>query len=132
VTTPAAPQVKSEARGATRVADRVVAKIAMQGAREALRASSPAQPRGPAAGSTTPTARVKVSVRRPGENGFGQAQVRVSVDLDYPTQVGFQCAEVRRRVMERVESLAGMTILQVAVRVERLRGPQSSGKERAR
>lgn len=110
----------------------MVAKIAMQGAREALRASSPAHPPGPAAGSATPTARAKVSVRRQGDNGFGQAQVRVSVDLDYPTQIGMQCAEVRRRVSERVENLAGMTILQVAVRVERLRGPQSSGKERAR
>ncbi|MHA4820058.1 hypothetical protein ACXZ65_37555 [Streptomyces aculeolatus] len=110
----------------------MVAKIAMQGAREALRASSPANPQSPAAGSTAATARAKVSVRRQGENGFGQAQVRISVDLDYPTQIGIQCAEVRRRVSERVESLAGMTILQVAVSVERLRGPQSSGKERAR
>ncbi|WP_442814520.1 hypothetical protein [Streptomyces sp. NBC_01808] len=114
------------------MADRVVAKIAMQEAREALRARSPAHTQGPAAGSTTATARAKVSVRPQGGNGFGQAQVQVSVDLDYPTQIGIQCAEVRRRVSERVESLAGMTILQVAVRVERLRGPQASGRERAR
>ncbi|MFF0727360.1 Asp23/Gls24 family envelope stress response protein [Streptomyces sp. NPDC004134] len=122
----------SEARGATRVADRVVAKIAMQGAREALRASSPAHTGGAAAGSTTATARARVSVHRQGENGFGEARVQVSVDLGYPTPIGIQCAEVRRRVSERVESLAGMTVLQVAVRVERLGGPQPSGRERVR
>ncbi|MEO3852058.1 Asp23/Gls24 family envelope stress response protein [Streptomyces sp. B8F3] len=126
MTTPEASSVEAGARGATHVADRVVAKIAMQAAREALRAS------GPTAGPMRANARAKVSVSRQGKNDLGQAHVQVSVDLDYPTRIGSQCAEVRRRVRERVENLAGMSVRQVAVSVEGLHGPQSSDGERVR
>ncbi|AZM46080.1 hypothetical protein DMB38_09835 [Streptomyces sp. WAC 06738] len=126
MTTPEASRVEAGARGATRVADRVVAKIAMQAAREALRASSPAD------GPVRANARAKASVHRQGGNGLGQAHVQVDVDLDYPARIGSQCAEVRRHVRERVEHLAGMSVRQVAVSVERLHGPQSSDVERVR
>lgn len=132
MTTRAASPVRAAARGATYVADPVVAKIAVQGAREALRARGPDHAGNPAASPTPANARAEVAVHRQGQSGLGQAQVRVSVDLDYPTRIGDRCADIRRRVRERVEDLTGMTVGQVAVRVERLRGPQSSGGERVR
>lgn len=98
----------------------------MQAAREALRASSPT------AGPVRANARAEVSVSRQGNNDLGQAHVQVSVDLDYPTRIGSQCAEVHRRVRESVEYLAGMSVRQVAVSVEHLHGPQSSDVERVR
>ncbi|GGX78800.1 hypothetical protein GCM10010358_36350 [Streptomyces minutiscleroticus] len=91
-------------RGATRIADRVVAGIAAQAAREALGHLPPDVAR-PHTG---------VEVRH------GTARVRVVLELDYPCDVGGRCAAVRRRVAERVEELAGRRVTEVAVRVERL------------
>ncbi|MEU8590639.1 hypothetical protein AB0C59_27090 [Streptomyces sp. NPDC048664] len=91
-------------RGATRIADLVIAKIAAQAAREALAPLAPdAQP---------PHATVVV-------HGT-DARVRVSVELGYPCDIGGRCAAVRRRVTERVGALAGVDVHQVAVLVERL------------
>jgi uncharacterized alkaline shock family protein YloU len=91
-------------RGATRIADRVVAKIAAQAAREAV-------------GELPPDAarpRAIVTVHR------DTARVRVHLDLGYPGDVGARCGRVRRRVTERVGALTGMTVPEVAVLVERL------------
>ncbi|AJP01394.1 hypothetical protein TU94_07770 [Streptomyces cyaneogriseus subsp. noncyanogenus] len=91
-------------RGATRIADRVVAKIAAQAAREAV-------------GELPPDAarpRATVAVHR------DTARVRVHLDLGYPGDVGARCGRVRRRVAERVGALTGMTVPEVAVLVERL------------
>ncbi|WNZ12610.1 hypothetical protein [Streptomyces sp. 11x1] len=91
-------------RGATRIADRVVAKIAAQAAREALEAPAPA--------SAPPNATVVVL--------HETARVRVTLGLPYPSDIGGQCAAVRRHVIERVGTLAGMRVTEVAVQVERL------------
>ncbi len=91
-------------RGATRVADRVVAKIAAQAAREALASLPPDAP--------PPHAMVVVHQTT--------ARVRVSLELDYPSDIGGQCRAVRHRVAERVGALAGMEVHEVAVQVERL------------
>ncbi|MDX3645198.1 hypothetical protein [Streptomyces sp. MB09-02B] len=91
-------------RGATRIADRVVAKIAGQAAREALVA--------PALASAPPNATVVVH--------HETARVRVTLGLPYPSDIGGQCAAVRRHVIERVGTLAGMRVTEVAVQVERL------------
>jgi uncharacterized alkaline shock family protein YloU len=91
-------------RGATRIADRVVAKIAAQAAREAWEPPSP--------GSASPSATVVVS--------HGTARIRVSLELPYPSDIGRQCAAVRHHVAERVGMLAGMRVPEVAVQVERL------------
>ncbi|QKW05776.1 hypothetical protein HUT18_04680 [Streptomyces sp. NA04227] len=95
-------------RGATRIADRVVAKIASQAAREAL-VTVPS-------GGSPPHA--TVSVRR------DVARVRVSVELGYPSDIGGQCAAVRQQVTRRVTALAGLTVPEVAVQVERLHPAQ--------
>ncbi|MDW8805584.1 hypothetical protein P1P68_12530 [Streptomyces scabiei] len=91
-------------RGAIRIADRVVAKIAAQAAREALVA--------PAPGSAPPNATVLVA--------HETARVHVMLGLPYPSDIGGQCAAVRRHVIERVGTLAGMHVSEVAVTVERL------------
>ncbi|KFG01501.1 hypothetical protein IQ62_07355 [Streptomyces scabiei] len=96
--------VPSGERGATRIADRVVAKIAAQAAREALVASTP--------DSAPPNATVVVR--------HETARVSVSLGLPYPSDIGGQCAAVRRHVTERVGTLAGMHVSEVAVHVERL------------
>ncbi|AWT42330.1 MULTISPECIES: Asp23/Gls24 family envelope stress response protein [Streptomyces] len=91
-------------RGATRIADRVVAKIAAQAAREAV---------GPLpADASRPHATVVVR--------HGTARLRVHLELDYPTDVGARCHAVRRHVTERVGALTGMDVPEVAVQVERL------------
>ncbi|OEU96856.1 Asp23/Gls24 family envelope stress response protein [Streptomyces oceani] len=102
-----------------RIADRVVAKVAAQAAREALRDGPGADvlPRGRKA---APSA--DVAVRGGRLRGAGQAaHVRVSVVLGYPSDIGAQCGAVRRRVASRVRELVGMDVPEVAVEVTRLR-----------
>ncbi|MEU2493354.1 hypothetical protein [Streptomyces sp. NPDC007883] len=101
---PAAKGMAPGERGATTVADRVVAKIAAQAAREAL-------PQVPEGGSA-PHATVTVH--------HDHARVRITLELDYPCDIGGQCRLVRRHVAQRVEALAGMAVPEVAVQVERL------------
>ncbi|THA22861.1 Asp23/Gls24 family envelope stress response protein [Streptomyces sp. A1277] len=91
-------------RGETTIADRVVAKIAAQAAKEAVDA--------PPKEAATP--RATVTVHR------GTARVRVTLELGYPGDIGHQCGAVRRRVTERVKALAGMEVPEVAVQVEHL------------
>ncbi|MGX1565977.1 Asp23/Gls24 family envelope stress response protein [Streptomyces sp. NPDC055506] len=91
-------------RGATRIADRVVAKIASQAAREAVGTLPPDADR--------PSASVVVH--------HEAAHVRVHIELDYPCDVGDRCRQVRRQVVERVGTLAGMDVPEVVVQVERL------------
>ncbi|MBD0709938.1 MULTISPECIES: Asp23/Gls24 family envelope stress response protein [unclassified Streptomyces] len=104
-------------RGATAIADRVVAKIAAQAAREAA---------GPAPeGGSKPHA--SVAVHR------DSARIAVTLDLDYPADVGRRCGAVRRRVRARVEELAGLEVHEVTVQVERLHSAltrQSAGRDR--
>jgi uncharacterized alkaline shock family protein YloU len=104
-------------RGATRIADRVVAKIASQAAREAVGSLPPDAGR--------PSATVVVRPQAPGSARAGGtpiqvAHVRVHVELDYPCDVGARCRQVRRRVVERVGALVGMQVPEVVVHVERL------------
>ncbi|QKV95668.1 Asp23/Gls24 family envelope stress response protein [Streptomyces sp. NA02950] len=101
-------------RGATRIADRVVAKIASQAAREAL----------DSADTLPPHAVVAVHER--------VARVRVAVELGYPSDIGAQCGAVRRQVRERIGALAGMEVPEVAVTVERLHSPPLDRAERGR
>ncbi|MFF2010362.1 hypothetical protein ACFVWY_14995 [Streptomyces sp. NPDC058195] len=100
----ASGRIAAGERGETRIADRVVAKIAAQAAKEAVDE--------PPEGGTAP--RATVTVRR------DTARVRVSLELGYPGDIGRQCGGVRRRVVERVRALAGMDVPEVTVQVERL------------
>ncbi|MFF4184340.1 iron-sulfur cluster assembly protein [Streptomyces sp. NPDC001691] len=103
-------------RGATRIADRVVAKIAAQAAREALD--------GIPEGGAPPHAAVTVHQ--------DSARVRVSVELGYPGDLGGQCRAVRHQVAERVRALAGMEVPEVAVQIERLHAAGAGAADRGR
>ncbi|GGJ37989.1 hypothetical protein GCM10010121_056450 [Streptomyces brasiliensis] len=91
-------------RGATRIADRVVAKVAAQAAREAL---------GPLPEEAAPPHATVVT-------HHDAVRIRVHLELGYPTDIGARCAAVRRHVVERVGALVGMEVPEVAVEVERL------------
>ncbi|MEU6081763.1 hypothetical protein [Streptomyces sp. NPDC047108] len=119
-------------RGDTRIADRVVAKIAARAAKEALEGAPAAQ--------WVPAERrphATVSLRRAPDQGgalppFGEARIRIAVELGYPCDIGAQCGVVRRDVMERVRALAGMDVPEVSVSVERLHSEQSRATEQGR
>lgn len=104
-------------RGATRIADRVVAKIAARAAREALPTGVPEDGDAP---------RATVTVHR------DVAHVRISLELDFPCDIGARCGAVRRQVVERVEALAGMSVPEVAVSVERLHSARSRAAAQGR
>ncbi|KJY42649.1 hypothetical protein VR41_06880 [Streptomyces sp. NRRL B-1568] len=106
-------------RGATRIADRVVTKIASQAAREALDGAR-------ADDLEPPHATVAVHE--------GAARVRVSLELAYPVDIGARCRAVRSRIVERVHGLAGMDVPEVVISVERLHSPHMdrTGGERVR
>ncbi|WSQ08140.1 Asp23/Gls24 family envelope stress response protein [Streptomyces sp. NBC_01231] len=103
-------------RGATRIADRVVAKVAGQAAREALGELPDA--------ASPPHASVVVH--------HGSARVRVHLELDYPCDIGARCGSVRRHVVERVGALVGMEVPEVAVQVERLHPATAHGTAQGR
>ena len=108
--------VGAAGRGATTIADKVVAKIAAQAAREAV--SVPAEGSAPHA---------SVVVHR------DSAWVSVSLELDYPADLGRQCGEVRSRVMRRVKELVGLEVPEVSVHVERLHSARTArGSARGR
>ncbi|MFF7979459.1 Asp23/Gls24 family envelope stress response protein [Streptomyces sp. NPDC007901] len=111
--TPSAPAaVAPGERGALRIADRVVAKVASQAAREAL-GSLPKD-------AVPPHATVVVH--------HEAVRVRVHLELDYPSDIGARCAAVRRHVVERVGALVDMEVPEVAVHVERLHPAQTQGR----
>ncbi|GLV95198.1 hypothetical protein Slala04_66510 [Streptomyces lavendulae subsp. lavendulae] len=106
----AAPAVVAAGdRGAIRIADRVVAKIAAQAAREALAGTSGAPPHA--------TVTVHHDI----------ARVRVSLELDYPSDLAAQCAAVRSSVVRRVEQLANMSVPEVDVDIEHLHSVHTRG-----
>lgn len=112
------PHTPPAERGATRIADRVVAKIAAQAAREALAARPDGPPgaegagAGGAAAPGAPHATVTVH--------HDIARVRVSLELDYPGDLAARCAAVRSRVVRRVEEYAGMSVPEVDIDIEHL------------
>lgn len=110
----AADRVAAAERGATTIADRVVAKIAAQAAREALDGVPEG---GVPEGGAPPRAMVRVH--------HDAARVRVTLELGYPSDIGTQCGAVRHHVAERVQALAGMEVPEVAVQVERLHSADS-------
>ena len=146
------PGVPRGERGAITVADRVVAKIASQVAREALSRFTESAGRVPP-GRRTP--RVTTSVRRaperntaraPERNTAGrdaesaagqqallfEARLRIAVELGYPSDIGAQCAAVRGEVTERLRTWAGMEVSDLVVSVERLHSVHARHMDRER
>jgi uncharacterized alkaline shock family protein YloU len=103
-------------RGATRIADRVVAKVAGQAAREAV-GELPED-------AARPYATVVVR--------HETARIRLHLELEYPCDIGARCRRVRRHVIERVGELVGMEVPEVAVQVERLHPVAAHGAAQGR
>ncbi|GAA2460044.1 Asp23/Gls24 family envelope stress response protein [Streptomyces macrosporus] len=117
--TAAGSWVPAAERGATRITDRVIGKIASRAAREALDAV-PEVSRTPRELYRDPRATATV-LRPPDADGSnGEARVRVAIELPYPCDIGARCGAVRRRVASRVLELAGLSVRQVTVEVARL------------
>ncbi|MET8783181.1 Asp23/Gls24 family envelope stress response protein [Streptomyces sp. NPDC004589] len=112
-------------RGATRIADLVVAKIAAQAAQEAL---GPLPPEAAPPHATVVVLHHPADPARGATNPTGTARVGVSLELGYPCDIGGRCGAVRRRVVERVGALAGMEVHEVAVQVERLHPGPAQGR----
>ena len=122
------------------MADRVVAKIAAQVACEALSRFTES------AGQVPPdrrTPHVTASVRRaPERNGegrggdpaesrpvLGEVRARIAVELGYPSDIGAQCAAVRREVAERLRAWADMDVSDLVVSVEGLHSVHSRHRD---
>ncbi|MER6614545.1 Asp23/Gls24 family envelope stress response protein [Streptomyces xantholiticus] len=137
------PAVPRGERGATTVADQVAAKIASQVAREALSRFTESAGHVPPGGRTP---RVTTSVRRAPERNdkgregdpaesrllLGEVRMRIAVELGYPSDVGAQCAAVRREVTERLRAWADMDVSDLAVSVERLHSAHSRRTDQER
>ncbi|MEV6181623.1 hypothetical protein ACIHAR_38035 [Streptomyces sp. NPDC052016] len=115
-------------RGATHIADRVVAKVAAQAALEAVGPLPPEAARPYATVVVRPHARPPADGRTPVE----AAHISVHLELDYPTGIGPRCHAVRRHVSERVGALVGMEVPEVAVLVERLHPTAAHGAAHGR
>ncbi|MFD4761220.1 Asp23/Gls24 family envelope stress response protein [Streptomyces sp. NPDC058439] len=95
------------------------------------------------------TPRVTTSVRRApernestaGRNGdpahsrpavLGEVRMHIAVELGYPSDIGAQCNAVRREVIERLRTWAGMDVPELTVSVERLHSVHSRHGDRER
>ncbi|MFJ1550630.1 Asp23/Gls24 family envelope stress response protein [Streptomyces sp. NPDC088246] len=140
------PGIPRGERGATTVSDRVVAKIASHVAREALSRFTESAGHVPP-GRRTP--RVTASVRRAPERNenaagrdgdpansrpavLGEVRMHIAVELGYPSDIGAQCAAVRREVIERLRRWAVMDVSELTVSVERLHSVHSRHGDRER
>ncbi|MEU9337590.1 Asp23/Gls24 family envelope stress response protein [Streptomyces sp. NPDC048290] len=110
-------------RGATRIADRVVAKIAAQAACEAI------GPLPEDAARPHATVVIRPQAQGPGQAPVEAADIRLHLELGYPVDIGARCRAVRRHVVERVGALVGMEVPEVAVEVERLHPPAGRGAQ---
>ncbi|MEO3752832.1 hypothetical protein [Streptomyces sp. B6B3] len=125
------PVVPAAERGSTRVAERVIAKLAIQAAREALVETAVAAATAVGAGPRRGAGPQATAVLRrpPGADGTGGvASIRVAVELGYPSDIGAQCRAVRRQISRRVKELADMDTAEVTVDVERLHSAHLDGR----
>ncbi len=122
------PVVPAAERGATRIAEQVIAKLAIQAAKEALvTAAAPAPAASPRRGGWP---QATAMLRRPpnADGTGGLASIRVAVELGYPSDIGAQCRAVRRQISRRIKELADMDTADVIVDVERLRSTHFDGR----
>ncbi|MFF7049588.1 Asp23/Gls24 family envelope stress response protein [Streptomyces griseorubiginosus] len=138
------PGVPRGERGATIVTDRVVAKIAARVAREALSRFTesaghvPSGHRTPHVSTSLRRAPERTSAGRDAESAagrqavLGEARLHITVELGYPSDIGAQCAAVRREVTERIRAWAGMEVSDLAVSVGQLHSAHTRHTDRER
>jgi hypothetical protein len=138
------PGVPRGERGATIVTDRVVAKIAARVAREALSRFAesaghvPPGRRTPHVSTSVRRAPERTSAGRDAESAagrqavLGEARLHITVELGYPSDIGAQCAAVRREVTERIRAWAAMEVSDLAVSVGQLHSAHTRHTDRER
>lgn len=104
-------------RGRTRIADRVVEKIAARAVAEVDQATGvPRQVLGVRLGTTGPDTRARVDADIDG----GVVTVRVSMAVRWPAPVRAVTRQVRGHVTERLQTLTGLRVEQVDIDVPTL------------
>ncbi|MFJ5727320.1 Asp23/Gls24 family envelope stress response protein [Streptomyces paradoxus] len=138
------PGIPRGERGAITIADRVVAKIASHVAREALSRFTesvgqvPPGRRTPHVSTSVRRAPERTSAGRDAESAagwqavLGEARLRITVELGYPSDIGAQCYAVRREVTERIRAWAGMEVSDLAVSVGQLHSAHTRHTDRKR
>ncbi|MDX3241479.1 Asp23/Gls24 family envelope stress response protein [Streptomyces sp. ME18-1-4] len=138
------PGVPRGERGVTAVTDRVVAKITARVAREALSRFAesaghvPPGRRTPHVSTSVRRAPERTSAGRDAESAagrqavLGEVRLHITVELGYPSDIGAQCAAVRREVTERIRAWAGMEVSDLAVSVEQLHSAHTRHTDRER
>lgn len=107
-------------RGATVIPERVVSRIAVRAAQEAL-----------AKHALTPSGHVKLIVPRASVTvSSGSARLGLILELPYPVDLAGTSRQVQNYVGERVAQLTGMRVTEVTLAIERL--VPSGGLERRR
>ena len=110
------PAIPAEERGALRIADRALARIAAQAASEALAAHAPEPER-------------LEFPRSSADQGRRGLRLRLGIDLPYPVDIAAATGAVHHQVVHRLEQLAGAQQPMLALVVERLVPPESGGLE---
>lgn len=106
-----------EARGTTRIADKVVERIAARAVSEVARATgAPRVVFGQTLGSTTEKTDARVSAQVDGE----VVMVDVAMAVQWPAPIREVTQQVRERVAARVNELTGLSVLEVDIDVATL------------
>ncbi|WP_229843786.1 hypothetical protein [Streptomyces chryseus] len=67
-----------------------------------------------------------------GQAVIGEVRMRITVELGCPSDIGAQCAAVRREVTERLRAWPGMDTSDLVVSVETLHSVHSQHSDRER
>ncbi|MET9570806.1 Asp23/Gls24 family envelope stress response protein [Streptomyces virginiae] len=116
------PALPAAERGATVVRDKVVARIAVRAAREALAARDDTSP----ARTELAAPRASVTV------GGGTARLGLSLDLPYPLDLADVSRRLQQYVSDRVSQLTGIKVTEVTLAIEHLVPFGGAGPERGR
>lgn len=107
---PSRPVLSMAERGATVIPDKVVARIAVRAAQEAL-------------ATRTDTSAVHTKLAAPHASvtaGSGTARLGLTLEMPYPIDLATASRQVQQYVTERVAHLTGMRITEVTLAIERL------------
>lgn len=107
---PARPVLPAAERGATVIPERVVARIAVRAAQEALAAHTDAS----AAHAKLAAPHASVTA------GGGTARLGLTLELPYPIDLATASRQVQQYVSERVAQLTGMRVTEVTLAIDRL------------
>ena len=110
------PAIPAEERGALRIADRALARIAAQAASEALAEHAPEPER-------------LGFPRASADQGKRGLRLRLGIDLPYPVDIAAATGAVHHQVVRRLAQLAGAGEPAMLLVVERLVPPEPGGLE---